>query len=148
MKQLTRTLALGLAALAFTACSTLPLESDKDNAATTCHGAATSGWKAWGNVQPGSSQSLHVIGQVTTPTGGWQVALQERTPQGFNPAILILDLAVTPPAADANVSQGIEVHKPRHEKKGAARKHTTVEIRCREGDKDKVLATLEVELVQ
>lgn len=148
MKQLICALALGLTALA-TSCSTPGAKAGKDktgDTATSCHGASTSDWQAWGNVQPGSNQTLHVTGKVSTPTGGWKVALQERFPQGTSERILILDLNVTPPAPGSIVTQAIVVHTPHYQKKGAARKYDKVEIHCREGDKDKVLANLDVEL--
>lgn len=78
-------------------------------------------------MQPGSDKTLHIVGTVTTPTGGWKVALQKRTPQDINPRILILDLAVTPPTP---------------------RSFDKVEIHCCEGDKDKLLANLDVELAR
>lgn len=46
---------------------------------------------------PGGAPTLYVIGKCCFPTAGWKVALQRREPQGFNPAILMLDLVVTPP---------------------------------------------------
>lgn len=146
MNKLICLLALGLTALA-TSCSTPGAKAGKSgDTATTCHGASTSDWKAWGNVQPGSNQALNVTGKVTTATGGWKVALQERNPQGIDPRILILDLNVTPPAPGSIVTQAVVVHPVHYQKKGAARKHDKVEIHCREGDKDKVLADLDVEL--
>ena len=140
-------LGLGLTALA-TSCSTT--NSAKDALAlpkdSTCHGARTHDWKAWGNVQPGSSQDLHVIGKATTTHGsGWKFRLTERVPQGINTRILILDLNVKAPSPPST-KPVIEHTIPQYTKKGAARNYDTVEIHCREGDRDKVIANIKVEL--
>ena len=50
---------------------------------------------------PGSEKAAHVIGKVSVNTGGWKAELVKRSPQGFNPQILMLDLKVTPPNGPA-----------------------------------------------
>ena len=42
-----------------------------------------------------------VVGQVQCPSTGWKVGLVEAVPQGFNPAILILDLVARKPPVSA-----------------------------------------------
>jgi hypothetical protein len=51
-------------------------------------------WSAWVNRMPPGPASLHVHGRVTMPHPGFEVRLARRTPQGFNPAILMMDLEV------------------------------------------------------
>lgn len=53
---------------------------------------------AWADRMPIGPASFHVIAQVVTPTPGYGLDLQPASPQGINPQILILDLAVTPPS--------------------------------------------------
>ncbi|MFA4973033.1 MAG: hypothetical protein WC683_10485 [bacterium] len=58
------------------------------------------GWWAWENTMPGpgSQKSLHVLGLVMMPTPGYVLKLVKAQPQGFNPNVLILDLAITRPS--------------------------------------------------
>lgn len=51
-------------------------------------------WHAWiGRALP--EKSFHVTGVVVLPTPGFEVHLEPASPQGINPAELILDLKVT-----------------------------------------------------
>jgi hypothetical protein len=53
-------------------------------------------WHAWINRMPPGPASFHVTGVVVLPTPGFEVRLVEASPQGINPADLILDLEVRP----------------------------------------------------
>lgn len=64
-----------------------------------------SGWTAWHDRMPGSAPTLHVTGKCVFPTSGYKVMLAHHGPQGINPAILILDRIVQPPAG--KVSQAV-----------------------------------------
>ncbi|MGD2132419.1 MAG: hypothetical protein PVI23_06460 [Maricaulaceae bacterium] len=55
----------------------------------------TRDWRAWEDRMPPGPPSFHVTGAVMLPHGGYDVTLTPTTPQGFNPAILMLDLNVT-----------------------------------------------------
>lgn len=55
----------------------------------------TSNWYAWIDLMPGATRALYVQGIVTMPTPGYDVKLVTASPQGINPAILILDLKIT-----------------------------------------------------
>lgn len=59
-------------------------------------------WEATHNFMPGTqSPTLHVTGKCTFPTDGYSVRLERAEPQGINPAVLLLDRVVTPPAGAA-----------------------------------------------
>lgn len=49
-------------------------------------------WHSWLNLMPPGPPSLHVVGEVMLPASGSSASLEERSPPGFNPAILMLDL--------------------------------------------------------
>ncbi len=49
-------------------------------------------WYAWLDLMPPKPDALHVVGDVEVGNPGVQAELHERVPQGFNPAILQLDL--------------------------------------------------------
>lgn len=55
----------------------------------------TSDWYAWINRMPPGPASFHVTGTVTLPSPGYEAKLEYASPQGINPAQLILDLRVT-----------------------------------------------------
>jgi len=54
----------------------------------------TSDWYAWVNRMPPGPASFHVTGTVTLPSPGYDVQLEYASPQGINPAELILELRV------------------------------------------------------
>lgn len=54
----------------------------------------TRGFSAWINLMPGSDHKLIVDGDVETNGGNLVPKLTMRTPQGFNPRILLLDLTI------------------------------------------------------
>lgn len=70
------------------ACTTTPTK----NPATV----DTSDWYAWVNKMPPGPASMHVTGVVQLPTPGFDVSLVPASPQGINPADLILDLVIQP----------------------------------------------------
>lgn len=49
-------------------------------------------WHAWLNTMPPKPDDFHVVGDVFVGNPGVQGELGFREPQGFNPAILLLDL--------------------------------------------------------
>jgi hypothetical protein len=55
----------------------------------------TSEWYAWVSRMPPGPASFHVTGMVTLPSPGYEARLEYATPQGINPADLILDLRIT-----------------------------------------------------
>jgi hypothetical protein len=54
-------------------------------------------FKAWIDHMPPGGPKLIVTGDVQVPTGGWQVTLTRRSPQGINPDILLLDVSAQAP---------------------------------------------------
>lgn len=48
------------------------------------------GWKAWLDIMPPGTPTLHVTGKCVFPTHGYKVTLKKAVPQGINPAILLL----------------------------------------------------------
>lgn len=64
--------------------------------------ADQSTFRAWKNLLPPHPVvKLIVIGEVQCPSTGWKVRLVEAVPQGFIPAILILDLVARKPPVSA-----------------------------------------------
>lgn len=55
----------------------------------------TSEWFAWVSRMPPGPPSFHVTGTVVLPSPGYEARLEYATPQGINPAELILDLRIT-----------------------------------------------------
>lgn len=51
-------------------------------------------WAAWVNRMPPGPPSLHVSGTLHMPHPGFEATLMPKSPQGFNPAILMMDLHV------------------------------------------------------
>lgn len=51
-------------------------------------------WAAWINRMPPGPASLHVSGTLHMPHPGFEATLVPKSPQGFNPAILMMDLHV------------------------------------------------------
>lgn len=56
-----------------------------------------SGWKAVLNIHTPGPYLLRVTGKCRFPTHGYKVTLKEASPQGINPAILLLQKIVKPP---------------------------------------------------
>jgi hypothetical protein len=54
----------------------------------------TGEWAAWENRMPGGPRALHVTGEVVVRHAGYDCTLAPAEPQGFNPAILMLELTV------------------------------------------------------
>lgn len=67
----------------------------------------TKDWVAWHDFMPGSPPTLHVKGVVTCPTTGYKAVLKPSVPQGFNPAIYLLDLVITKPGPNEIVHQTV-----------------------------------------
>lgn len=84
-------------------------------------------WAAWLDTMPGSPWTLHVKGVLQMPTPGYELKLCEHEPQGINPAILLLDLIVTPPDPDLIVPQVITEEEARF-KKDTETKYESVTI--------------------
>jgi len=60
----------------------------------SCKGAATENWLAWLDFMPPGPRCLHVFGEVVVGNLGIDAVLRRKVPQGFNPAILMLDLSL------------------------------------------------------
>ena len=58
-------------------------------------------FKAWIDRMRGGGPKLIVMGDVQVRTTGWHVVLTRRSPQGFNPDILLLDVSAQPPEGRA-----------------------------------------------
>jgi hypothetical protein len=85
-------------------------------------------WYAWHDRMPGKKPTLHVVGQCVFPTGGYSVELRPASPQGFNPAIYILDKVVHSPNPGDDVTQAVtKVNIHYREETGAV--YTDVQIR-------------------
>lgn len=83
-------------------------------------------FKAWIDYMPGGPPRLIVIGDVTTePTVG--VQLVKAVPQGINPNILILDIAVTAGAGQGGTTPAAQ--PVRYEESPPANIYTNVTIR-------------------
>jgi hypothetical protein len=76
--------------------ASIPVEAKHDCPKKNPATVDTSDWYAWMNRMPPGPASFHVTGVVRLPTPGYDVKLVAATPQGINPAILILDLQVAP----------------------------------------------------
>lgn len=70
-------------------------------------------WQAIHDFMPPSPARLRVTGECAMPTPGYKLSLTRATPQGINPQILILDLAVEPPSGI--VSQVVTTIKVRYD---------------------------------
>ncbi len=105
---------------------------------TTCDN-----WYAWIDTQPVRPPKLMVVGDVSVPSGGYSVALEMRTPQGFNPSILLLDLIVTPPPPGSIVTQAFVCHQVRFERilTPCDTHYTSVTVHQRGEDSDEFVVT-------
>ncbi len=61
-----------------------------------------SNWQAVHHRVIGKPQVLEVSGECEFPSSGYKVALRRAMPQGINPAILVLEKVVTPPAGPSS----------------------------------------------
>ena len=75
-------------------------------------------WRAWHDRMPGSEATLHVTGTCSFPTSGYRVKLGRHEPQGINPRILLLRLAVTEPTGP--VSQVVTEENVRYDETTSA----------------------------
>ena len=57
----------------------------------------TRNWFAWNDIQPPPPDSFHLVGEVEVIGPLSDVLLVERSPQGINPRILLLDLVISEP---------------------------------------------------
>lgn len=55
-------------------------------------------WSAVQDFMPPGPPTLRVRGVCTMPTPGYRLTLTRAEPQGFNPAVLLLEMEVEPPA--------------------------------------------------
>lgn len=78
---------------------TATTSSAQEEASTDMTVLRTRDWAAWINLMPGpdTTPTLYVTGEVELPMGGYEVRLEKRSPQGFNPQILMLDLITEAP---------------------------------------------------
>lgn len=86
----------------------------------------TRDFHAWVNRMPPGPPSFHVVGTVTTPTPGYDVRLEVATPQGFNPAILLMNLTATP--RTGMWPQVVTDHSVRHDVDGYDGSYTAVTV--------------------
>ena len=81
-----------------------PVIREEQKAFVAATAPPSTDWYAWADYQPGMAPRLHVRGLVQVPSHAQDVALTKAYPQGIDPTILILDLAVVPTG-----NQGIQV---------------------------------------
>jgi hypothetical protein len=85
-----------------------------------------SDWKAWIDEMP-PGRRLHVQGKCEYPTGGWKITLEKASPQGINPAVLIIRKVAKAPQGAA--TQQITTYEPKYEQKlGPDEKYDQVTI--------------------
>jgi hypothetical protein len=110
-----RMISAGLAALILAAGAVGPAPAPPAAAQDEDHAMhpETLEWAAWENRMPGGPRALHVTGDIVLPHAGFEVTLAPMTPQGFNPAILMLELTLAEqPGAHA---QAIETRGVRYD---------------------------------
>ena len=83
-------------------------------------------FSAWINLMPGTEPTLIVIGKVVTNGGDLQPKLTIREPQGFNPAILLLDLTIE--ATGGVGTDDVAPRDVRFEKPASQGQYTHVDI--------------------
>ena len=87
----------------------------------------TKEWSAWINLMPGSTHKLIVVGKVETNAANLKPVLKEAVPQGFNPAILMLDLTIED---DGSTGPQVVGHRDARFEKPAEQGHyTSVTVR-------------------
>ena len=108
-----------------------------------CAKVTTKDWKAWVDTMPGpgSSPTLHVTGQATTPTSGWTVVLNQGPLDKALPPTQHFALVATAPTGP--VQQVITTQEVKAEIKNAQPKYKAVAISC-DGTG---IATIPVEIV-
>lgn len=108
-----------------------------------CAKVTTKDWKAWVDTMPGpgSSPTLHVTGQGTTPTSGWKLALNVGPLDKSLPPTQHFDLVATAPTGP--VTQVITTQEVKAEIKNAEPKYKGVAISCGGAS----IATIPVEIV-
>lgn len=92
----------------------------------------TSEWYAWVSRMPPGPASFHVTGTVTLPSPGYEARLEVASPQGINPADLILDLRITQrPGIWPQVVTNVTV---RYDVQDYAGKYSSVLVRLPNGE--------------
>lgn len=110
-------------------------------AVNDCAKVKTKDWKAWVDVMPGSSPTLHVTGQATTPTSGWKLALNAGALDKSLPPSQHFDFVATAPTGP--VQQVITTQEVKAEINNAEPKYKGVIISCGGAS----VATIPVEIV-
>ncbi len=92
----------------------------------------SSDWFAWVSRMPPGPPSFHVTGTVTLPSPGYEARLEVASPQGINPADLILDLRITQrPGTWPQVVTSVQV---RHDVPSYQGKYESVLVRLPNGE--------------
>lgn len=107
MRLIATSLALGLVLAAGGGLSSAPEALAQEPAINT------SNWNAWVDRQPPGPGSFHLTGIVELRHSGFEVTLEPANPQGFNPAILMMNLTVT--ELDGMHMQAIEARGVRYD---------------------------------
>lgn len=112
-------------------------------AVNDCAKVKTKDWKAWVDVMPGpgSSPTLHVTGQATTPTSGWKLALNAGALDKSLPPSQHFGFVATAPTGP--VQQVITTQEVKAEINNAQPKYKAVVISCGSTG----IATIPVEIV-
>jgi hypothetical protein len=88
------------AASALLGCAAVPAEPT--GPAGACPIAGSRDWRAWVNAMPGPDRPrLIVIGEVTVPTGGWQLSLELGATREIDPPVQEVVLRAVPPSGAA-----------------------------------------------
>jgi hypothetical protein len=91
-------------------------------------GTVPGNFTAWIDTQPVGPHKLIVHGKIEVNSGGWSARLTKAAPQGINPAIIILNLALTPPTG--NVTQAFTMIEARFEESPPAHPYTQATIQA------------------
>ncbi len=67
-------------------------EKETEGRCLPCRGVQTDNWHAWNDLMPPAPFEFHIVGDVQVPNPGVEPLLAYRSPQGINPAYLLLDL--------------------------------------------------------
>lgn len=120
-----------LPAFLLASCETVP-PGEEAPGSDACAAITSGNWAAWINAMPGpEGPRLIVTGDVTVPTGGWQVSLELGPTMRSQPPIQIVDLRLTPPGEMA--TQALVTHQARG-RFPAYPAYRSVVVRC--GDRE------------
>jgi hypothetical protein len=116
-------------------------ETHETRQVTTSDDLQTRHWHAYLNTQPPKPDNFYVVGEAYVPNPGVTPRLHKIEPQGFNPAILMLELFLV--QEPGIWPQGFVWNPARYDDPAASPEYGSVEIR----HNGVVIATIPVEIV-